>query len=134
MQHNGDQSFVDAIVGNAHRYEELFAETIDVLLKDIVPDDSTIRSEDIADVLLKHRMQQAAASRAENADGNDADAEPPSLPTRLVRRCVGPVTTHIPTHSPPSPHPPTHICACKGVCAHPPWPLPHACRAVAGSR
>jgi hypothetical protein len=91
LQHKGEKEFVDEIVCNTRRYVELFSEVIDDLVRDAVPADNVIRSEEVADVLQAHRLQQVAAATAasEGAAVDEVEAAIPPLPTRLMRRCVG---------------------------------------------
>ena len=67
---------------NTNRYVELFSVALDDALKtlraQLRADTTAIDSEDVVDVMQKHRAQQMAA------DGDEID----SLPARLVRRCV----------------------------------------------
>jgi hypothetical protein len=89
MQHKGDKEFAEDIVCNTRRYVELFSEVLDDLVKDATPADNAIRSDEVAEVLQAHRLQQiAAATATEGAGAEDAEATIPPLPTRLMRRCV----------------------------------------------
>jgi hypothetical protein len=87
FQYKGDKEFAEEIVTNTRRYVELFSDVIDELVR---PEDNAIRSEEVADVLLSHRLQQIAQATAgaEGQDASEIEAAIPPLPTRLMRRCV----------------------------------------------
>ena len=90
LQYKGDKEFAEEIICNTRRYVELFSEVLDELVKSALPSDNAIRSDEVADVLLAHRMQQIAAQANASAEASEGDAEAaiPPLPTRLTRRCV----------------------------------------------
>lgn len=99
-QFSADNGLTRSIISNTRRYVELFSEVLDELLKERTPADHAIRSEEIADVLLSHRLQRIAAN-AEVREGGEAAADEIPLPTRLIRRCVLPLWLCAPVYERP---------------------------------